>query len=307
MSPLKVLVTGAQGFVGRYLVQALLRHEHEVVTAGHRCAYDIDLTDKLAVFRCMKEVRPDAVVHLAAVSNVPYAWEHPAQAVEVNVSASTYLLEAFAQVQPQGTFLFVGSSDAYGLTAKAGRPLVETDLCQPQNPYAISKLCAEQMMLQLGHRLGVRVLATRSFNHFGPGQAKGFVVSDFASQIAAVERGEQEPVLRVGDLSAARDFTFVTDVVAAYVALLETKGIAPGIYNVCSGQTHEIYEVIDGLLQFSLVKIKVAKDPERFRPSEVPRFVGSAKKLQEATGWRPRVPFLEGLGRVLEDWRQRVE
>ena len=143
MSPLKVLVTGAQGFVGRYLVQALLRHEHEVVTAGHRCAYDIDLTDKLAVFRCMKEVRPDAVVHLAAVSNVPYAWEHPAQAVEVNVSASIYLLEAFAQMQPQGTFLFVGSSDAYGLTAKAGRPLVETDLCQPQNPYAISKLCAE--------------------------------------------------------------------------------------------------------------------------------------------------------------------
>jgi len=307
MSPLKVLVTGAQGFVGRYLVQALVEHGHVVVTAGHRCAYDIDLTDGLAVHRCMEDVRPDAVVHLAAVSNVPYAWEHPAQTVDVNVRASIYTLEAFAKVRPLGTFLFVGSSDAYGLAAKAERPLVETDACQPQNPYAISKLCAEQMMLQLGRRLGVRVLATRSFNHFGPGQAKGFVVSDFASQIAAIERGEQSPVLRVGDLSAARDFTYVTDVVAAYVALLETPEAAPGIYNVCSGETHDIYEVLDGLLQFSLAKITVEKDPERFRPSEVPRFVGSAKKLQEATGWRPRVPFLEGLGRVLEDWRQRVE
>lgn len=306
MSPLKVLVTGAQGFVGRYLVQALLRHEHEVVTAGHRCAYDIDLTDKLAVFRCMKEVRPDAVVHLAAVSNVPYAWEHPAQAVEVNVSASIYLLEAFAQMQPQGTFLFVGSSDAYGLTAKAGRPLVETDLCQPQNPYAISKLCAEQMMLQLGHRLGVRVLATRSFNHFGPGQAKGFVVSDFASQIAAVERGEQEPVLRVGDLSAARDFTFVTDVVAAYVALLEGADAAPGVYNVCSGQAWRIRSVLDGLLAASHASVEVVENPAKFRPAEVPCFVGSAAKLQAATGWQPQVRFAGGLAEVLEDWRNRT-
>lgn len=303
---MKIVVTGAQGFVGRYLVPALQQHGHTVVTMGHRCEQDIDLLDGMAVLRCMEDVHPDAVVHLAAVSNVPYAWEHPQQTVEVNVGASIRVLEALAYVNPDGTFLGVGSSDAYGLTAKCGRPLVETDLCQPQNPYAISKLCAEQMMLQLGRRLGVCVIQTRSFNHFGPGQAKGFVVSDFASQIAAIERGEQPSVMCVGDLSAARDFTFVTDVVAAYVALLETEGIASGVYNVCSGQAHEICDVLDGLMQYSLAKIDVVKDASRFRPSEVPRFVGSAEKLRRATGWRPQVDFLDGLGRVLEDWRNRT-
>lgn len=273
---MKIVVTGAQGFVGRYLVPALQQHGHTVVTMGHRCEQDIDLLDGMAVLRCMEDVHPDAVVHLAAVSNVPYAWEHPQQTVEVNVGASIRVLEALAYVNPDGTFLGVGSSDAYGLTAKCGR------------------------------RLGVCVIQTRSFNHFGPGQAKGFVVSDFASQIAAIERGEQPSVMCVGDLSAARDFTFVTDVVAAYVALLETEGIASGVYNVCSGQAHEICDVLDGLMQYSLAKIDVVKDASRFRPSEVPRFVGSAEKLRRATGWRPQVDFLDGLGRVLEDWRNRT-
>lgn len=201
---MKILVTVAGGFVVGHLLHVLLEHGHEISTLGQGAPQrlsalgahvELDILDKVAVETAMKNLLPEAVIHLAALSNVPYCCQVPDKAISVNVCGMLNVLEAFAKVKDGGTFLSIGSSDAYGLTAKLGRPLSEEDVCQPQNPYAISKLCAEQLALQMGRKLGVKVMHTRSFNHFGPGQALGFVVSDFASQIADIEAEKKEPVL----------------------------------------------------------------------------------------------------------------
>lgn len=309
---MKILLTGAGGFVGGHLIELLLAHGHELRSMGYGAPKGLapekhretDILDKPAVKALVAEFKPDALIHLAAISNVPICWQDPGKAISVNVCGMVSVLEAFGSACPGGTFLSIGSSDAYGLAAKVGRPLTEEDVCQPQNPYAISKLCAEQLALQLGKRYGVKVIHTRSFNHFGPGQALGFVVSDFASQVAEIEAGKKAAVLSVGDLSAARDFTYVTDVVAAYAALIE--GEAPGgAYNICSGKAVDVQSVLDELLKLSRVQVEVRKDPARLRPSEVPFFVGDNTKLKQAVAWSPQVPFVEGLYKTLEYWRNR--
>lgn len=311
---MKIILTGAGGFVGGHLIERLLTHGHELRSMGYGAPKglepekhrEIDILDKEAVRAFVAEFKPEALVHLAAISNVPICWQDPTKAISVNVCGTVNVLEAFGEVCPGGTFLSIGSSDAYGLAAKVGRPLVEDDVCLPQNPYAISKLCAEQLALQLGKRYGVKVIHTRSFNHFGPGQALGFVVSDFASQVAEIEASEKPPVISVGDLSAARDFTYVSDVVAAYAALLEND-VPAGVYNICSGKARKIQEVLEALLKVSTVQVEVRKDQARMRPSEVPFFVGNGQKLREATGWKPEVDFEEGLVKVLAYWRQKKQ
>lgn len=312
---MKVLVTGAGGFVGEYLVRLLLSHKHQVVAMGvgngaflqelQIPTYEVNILDEDAILRTLKAERPDAVIHLAAISNVPLSWAKPALTIEVNIRGTVNVLQALSEVNPKAKFLNIGSSDEYGLSAKVGIPLTEDILPQPQNPYAISKYCAEQMVLQLGKKLGMHVLHTRSFNHFGPGQAKGFVTTDFASQIAKIEKGKQDPVIKVGDLSAYRDFTFVADVVAAYVALIE-KNAPSGVYNICSGKARKMGELLETLIALAKVEIEVEADQARIRPSEVPYFVGDCAKLKKAIGWQPKYNFEQGMQEVLEYWRKRV-
>lgn len=305
---MKILVTGASGFVGKYLVKLLLSHEHEVVALGLNNAnlsipvYEADILDYEAVLTCMKQVKPDAVIHLAAISNVPLSWENPGLTIDVNIHGTTNVFQALAEVNANGMFLSIGSSDEYGLTAKAGVPLTEDMLCQPQNPYAISKYCAEQMVLQLGKKYNMKVIHTRSFNHFGPGQAKGFVTSDFACQIAAIEKGLREPIIRVGDLSAYRDFLYVEDVVKAYVALIE-ENVSCGIYNICSGKSIQMKTILEQLLLQAKNKIEIAVDPKKYRPAEVPFFVGDCSKLKNATGWSSKISFGYGAELLLDYWR----
>lgn len=305
---MNIVVTGAGGFVGEYLVRLLLHHGHRVTAVGIQNGtflekmpvflYTADITDYEALRLAFQAAQPEAVIHLAAVSNVPVSWEKPALTADVNIRGSIHVLEALREVNRRGRLLNIGSSDQYGLTAKQGLPLTEEMLCQPQNPYAISKACAEQMVLQLGKKYGMQVISTRSFNHFGPGQALGFVVSDFAAQIRAIRRGEKEPVLRVGDLSAARDFTFVGDVAAAYVALIE-EDVPAGVYNICSGQARQIADVLETMIRLSGEAIEVEVDEGKLRPSEVPFFVGDGRKIKNAIGWEPTTAFDEGIRQVL--------
>lgn len=312
---MKILVTGAGGFVGRHLLETLIPKGHKVTAIGvHNSAflYDmdvavhvVDITDYDVLLETMQMVSPDVVIHLAAISNVPISWSNPALAAEVNILGSVNVLNALHATSPEGKFIFIGSSDEYGLSAKTGVPLTEDMPCQPQNPYSISKHCAEQMVLQLGRKYGMNVICTRSFNHFGPGQAKGFVVSDFASQVAAIEQGKQEPVISVGDLSAARDFTFVSDIVNAYVIMAETDMLS-GIYNICSGKPKKIQEILDDMLSLAKVKIETVVDEAKFRPAEVPFFVGCADKLTQATGWQPVADYKQGLLEVLDYWRNSL-
>lgn len=306
---MKILVTGAGGFVGGYLSRLLKKHQHEVFTLdvnrggqGETRIHSVNILDRDSLEYCLSEVQPDAVVHLAAISNIPLAWENPGLVTDVNIRGTVNVLQALYRVNPKAKLLSIGSGDEYGLAAKAGNPLSEQVLCQPQNPYAISKYAAERMVVQLGKKYGMNVICTRSFNHFGPGQARGYVVADFSSQIAMIEQGGQASVLRVGDLTACRDFTFVEDVVAAYAALLE-QDVENGVYNVCSGKARSVQEILDYLVSQSKVKIVVEKEPSLMRPSDVPFFVGDFTKIREATGWEPHGDFYQGLRETLDYWR----
>lgn len=229
------------------------------------------------------------------------SWETPAETLNVNTLGTVYLLEAVRKAG-RGLLVTVGSSDEYGLSGKIGIPLTEDTPCQPQNPYAVSKFAAGQVAMQLAHKHGLQVVHLRPFNHFGPGQRTGYVVSDFCSQIARIEKGELEPELVVGDLSAQRDFTDVRDVIEAY-ALIAEKSLPTGIYNICSSQPRCVSDILDFLLRAAKFHINIKVDPARLRPSDVPLFIGSSEKIRQALGWESHREFFGSLSETLDWWR----
>ena len=311
---MKILVTGACGFVGHYLVGALARRGHQIVAAvqdqahewgvpAEKVTFDITQADEVqAVFRAC---RPDAVFHLAAQSMVPVSWNKPAETLTVNTIGSVNMLEALRREIPSGSLVMVGSSDEYGLAAVDGTPVTEERPCLPQNPYAVSKFAAGQLAMQWAKRHALNVIHLRPFNHFGPGQRSGYVVSDFASQLARIECGQQPPLLKIGDLTARRDFTDVRDVIRAYVATLECQ-LPAGVYNICSGVSRSAREVLDALLALAKTPVELTIDPQRLRPSEVPVFVGSCEKFKSHTQWSPQIDFSTSIADTLDWWRNSM-
>lgn len=310
---MRILVTGASGFVGGHLINHL-KQKHKVFATGRSpkplAALDVpyfcmDITDEDSIKKVLKESTPDAVFHLAAQSMVRLAWDDPANTFNINTIGTINLINSLKETSPLCRLITVGSSEEYGLTGKTGERLTEEHPCMPQNPYAISKLAMGQMALQLAKKHELETIHIRPFNHFGPGQQVGYVVSDFASQVAEIEQGLKPPVLRVGDLTAQRDFTDVRDVAAAYALLLEKSPLS-GVYNVCSGITRSAGEILEHLLNCATVPITVEQDRNRMRPSEVPLFVGSYDKLNQATGWQPMRQFEDSILDTLNWWRNRV-
>lgn len=306
----RILVTGACGFVGGHLVTRLLQSGHQLTAAiqNSACRFDpavqtisFDLTRPDEVLDAVTTSRPDVILHLAAQSMVMKSWEAPAETLRVNTLGTLYLLEALRKVG-RGLLVTIGSSDEYGLAGRSGIPLTEDTPCQPQNPYAVSKFAAGQLAMQLAHKHGLQVVHLRPFNHFGPGQRTGYVVSDFCSQIARIEKGKLKPELVVGDLSAQRDFTDVRDVIEAY-ALIAENSLPTGIYNICSGQPRRVSDILDFLLREAKVPIEVKVDPERLRPSDVPLFIGSSAKIRQELGWKFHRDFYSSLRDTLEWWR----
>lgn len=311
---MRVFVTGADGFVGRHLVPALVKRNYKVF-AGLKFMENafpppvdnvyFDLNNFDVIREAICRIQPESIIHLAAQSMVKKAWEDPAQTMSLNCIGTIHFLEAVKQYVPGVKIVTIGSSEEYGLTAVKGEPLTELDACFPQNPYAVSKLAMGQIALQMAKKDNLQVIHIRPFNHFGPGQREGFVVSDFASQIVRIERGLIPPVIEVGDLSAQRDFTDVRDVVEAYILILETK-IELGVYNICSGVPRKIADILSFLLKFSNKSIDVVIDEERFRPSTVPLFIGSAQKLYQAVQWQLQRNFEESLLDTLQWWRRKI-
>jgi GDP-4-dehydro-6-deoxy-D-mannose reductase len=316
----RILITGAGGFVGGHLIARLIadhttytlhaavfnppgqnpRLDNRPITQHH-----LDLRDPDAVHHVIDTVQPDWVIHLAALASVPQSFKDPWGTLSNNILAQVNLLEAVRQVTPQARVLVISSAEVYGAAGGTRDPLDESWPFEPSNPYSVSKVTQDMLGLQYHLAYGMDVLRARPFNHIGPGQGGGFVTADFASQIAAIEAGQREPVMFVGNLTAERDFTDVRDVVRAYVLMLQHG--APGdVYNVCSGHGYSIQYLLDTLLSYSPVEIEVRQDPARMRPSDVPRRVGDASRLHARTGWEPTIPFETSLLDILNDWRMRV-
>jgi GDP-4-dehydro-6-deoxy-D-mannose reductase len=315
----RLLVTGAGGFVGGHLVDYLHAEQPQVevhgvviphgsvswrAAAGAR-VLEADLNDPRAAAAVVEEVRPDRILHLAGQSSVHLSWLDPAGTLRTNVLGIVHLLDAARAQGLRPAVLVVGSAEEYGKAGPEEMPIREEAPLRPSSPYAVSKVAQGALALLYGPAGGMRVVLTRTFHHTGPGRGEAFAESSFARQIAEIEAGLRPPVLKVGNLEAVRDFADVRDVVRAYWMLLE-KGEAGSAYNVCTGRGRRIRDLLDVLLAASGARVEVRVDPDRLRPSDVPVQVGDPSRLRAATGWEPRIPLERTLEDLLEDWRGRT-
>lgn len=266
----------------------------------------VDLRDPTAVHRMLDQVAPDVIFHLAALAKVGESWRTPWPILHNNIRGQLNLLQALAELGATSRMMVVGSNEEYGLVRPEELPLTEESPLRPNSPYGVSKVTQDMLGLQyyLSHRLPV--IRVRPFNHIGPRQAPGFVAPDFARQIARAEAGQCPPRMQVGNLEAERDFTDVRDMVRAYF-LAVTHGVPGQVYNIGSGRSHAVQELLNVLLGYSQVKITIEADPMRMRPSDVPEVRCDASKFRALTGWEPTIPFETSLRDVLDDWRRRVQ
>jgi GDP-4-dehydro-6-deoxy-D-mannose reductase len=313
----RVLITGASGFVGRHLVQALLRRKAKIAGTcfpekPDECGFPsgvivehIDIRDKESLAYLVRDFAPHWVIHLAALSNVRLSWEKRRETIEVNLLGTFNLVEVLREEAPRVRLLFVSSSDVYGLLKPIDHPLREDEPLRIVNPYAFSKASSEMLVAFYQQIEGIDSLIVRAFPHTGPGQSPLFVCSDWAYQIAQIEKGEREALLKVGNIEIKRDFTDVRDVVQAYLALLE-KGRQGEIYNVCSGQAISLRWILETLIAQARQKIRVEIDPGRLRKTDIPVLYGDNSKLRKVTGWQPSIPLTQTLKDLLDYWRREL-
>jgi len=314
----QALITGISGFVGSHLAELLLA-ETDWQVAGtvfgdtsniahlrqRLTLYPAELSRLDVVAYILEEVRPDYIFHLAAQPLPALSRRDPWGTLETNIRIQLNILEAIVQLKMDSRVLVVGSSEEYGLVRPDQLPVTEDTPLRPLNPYAVSKIAQDFLGLQYHLAHGVFTVRMRPFNHIGPRQRLGFVVPDFARQVAEVEAGLRPPVVYVGNLDVWRDFSDVRDVVRAYRLAL-TDGEPGQVYNVGSGQAYSVRELLGQLIAFTGRDIEVRVDPERARASEVPRLVADASRFRQRTGWEPRIPLEQSLHDVLDEWRARV-
>jgi GDP-4-dehydro-6-deoxy-D-mannose reductase len=310
---MRILVTGGNGFVGRHLCAELTARGHAVIPAGRAQqggdVLPLDLQDSLNLRGIVDLARADAVAHLAAQAFVPAAIADPWTTHDVNAGGTLRLLEAIRAARAAGgtnpRIVVAGSADVYGPQPAAVHPLVETSPLYAANPYAASKIAAEAYAVAAAASYGLRTVMTRAFNHIGPGQDPRFAVASFALQLARIAAGG-EPLLRVGNLEAERDFLDVRDVSAAYVLLLEGGGADGEVYNVAAGRAVAMKEILRRLVLIAHIGVEIRDDPALLRPADAPRLVGDSSKLRAATGWEPSFALAMSLSDVYADARERV-
>jgi len=313
----RVLITGADGFIASHLIGELGRETDWKITGiglkpepsakVEGLEYMVaDLTDYDVVKDVLDGCRPDGVFHLAAQPSVHLSWEDPWTTYRVNLLGQVNLMEALRRLGLSASVHVACSSEEYGKVSPDRLPITEDSHFNPCSHYAVSKVAQETLGLMYYQAFGWRVFVTRGFNQVGPGQSPDFVVPSFARQVALIEGGFCEPVLRVGNLEAKRDFTDARDTVRAYRMVME-RGTAGAAYNVCSGTARPVSEILELLLSLSASVIRVERDPERQRPTDIPVLVGDNTRLREETGWEPRISLKETLRDTLNYWRERVD
>jgi GDP-4-dehydro-6-deoxy-D-mannose reductase len=316
---MKVLITGITGFAGSHLadyclsvggadVFGIIRWRSRTENVEHLMdkvsLLECDLRDATSTRDVIEDIRPDFIFHLAAQSFVPTSWRAPSECLVTNVIGQLNIFEAMRKINLKARIQIACSSEEYGLTHDDELPITEDQPLRPLSPYGVSKVGQDLLGYQYFMSYKMDVVRTRGFNHTGPRRAPVFVVSDFAKQIADIEKGLKDPVVRVGNLEAERDFTDVRDVVRGYFLALE-KGRSGEAYNICSGKSWKIRELLDRLLSLSDAEIAVKQDPARLRPSDVPRLLGDCSKFKRDTGWAPQIPFEQTLQDMLDYWRRR--
>ncbi len=311
----KVLVTGAGGFVGSWLVPRLRRAGHEVVGVNKPGVpvpelgidwIETDLRDADAVDALIEEQRPTRLLHLAGIAVVSAARADPLEALRVNVHSVLHLLRALAAHAPRSRTLLVSTGAVYPNQSADAAPHTEETALAPASVYAATKAAAEALAVGFAREQGLYLIRARPFNHTGPGRPPDYAEGAFARQIVRIERGQQDPLIRVGNLEAMRDFSDVRDVVSAYLLLME-RGESGAVYNIASGQARSIRSVLDLLLAHSNAQPEVEVDPELYRgeSSQQIALAGDASRLRNL-GWTARFSLKETLGELLDDYRARA-
>ncbi len=314
---MRIFLTGATGFAGSHLVERLLADGHQLfalvhVATSHQqlpvhpLVQEIpgDLLNLPSLKRVVATSRPDVIFHLAGQASPAVSWQDPALTLAVNAGGTANLLEA-AVALGRPRVVIVSSAEIYGLIGADMLPLTENSVPHPMHPYGISKVAAGQLTAVYWQRYQLPVVEARPFNHIGPRQTPGFVVPDFASQLASIRLGQKKAIMSVGNLDAQRDFTDVRDVAAAYVDLAE-NGRPGESYLICSGQAVSIRDLLFTLIDLAQVEVEVRQDPARMRPSDTPCLYGSYAKIEEHCGWRPKIALRQSLADALDDWLQRL-
>ncbi|MBO7509049.1 MAG: GDP-mannose 4,6-dehydratase [Alphaproteobacteria bacterium] len=298
----KYLVTGAMGFVGRYFIEYLSHVEPYANVCGvdivPKCDMDIEyrslnLMDADGVDALVKELRPDYIVHLAAMSSVAQSWKEPANCFVNNMSVFLNLADSVRNNGMSTRILSVGSSEEYGIY---NEPMKESFVLHPKSPYSVARLSQEYMSKLYVDRFGLDVVMTRSFNHIGPRQSTRFVIPSFVEQLVNIASGKSENKMMVGNIDVVRDFTDVRDVVDAYWRIIKNAENR-SVYNVCSGHGVKLHDVIDIVAKDLNVKPNICVDPARLRATDVPSVIGDNTKLKQELGWQPKYD----LYRTLQD------
>lgn len=311
----RALIIGAAGFVGNYLIDYLARSDVQEIHAtklpieeyknDKAVVHELDILDKESIVSLLYEVRPTHIFHLAAQSSVGVAWKKPGLTIDVNIKGCVNVLDAVRELFYKPRILLIGSGEEYGHVKEEEVPISEDNHIRPGNIYAATKACQNMIGNIYAKAYDMELVQVRAFNHIGPGQASLFVVSDFCKQVAEIEKGSHEPVLRVGNLNARRDFTDVRDVVRAYY-LLAKKGKSGETYNVGSGHAVPIREILDEIISKSSCDITVEIDPNKIRPVDVPIIEADITKIHEQTDWKPEISISQTIEDTLSYWRECV-
>lgn len=317
----KIVITGVTGFAGSHLAEYIINNKLGEIHGTYRGkSTDLaninhvksklnlvkcDITDYFVVKQTIKEIDPDYIFHLAAQSFVPESWKSPKETLETNTMGSLNIFEAVREVNNEIKVQIASSSEVYGLVHENELPIIETNQLRPLSPYGVSKAAMDLLGYQYHESYGLKIVRTRAFNHTGPRRGDVFVASNWAKQVAEIEKGTQEPILMVGSLTSKRDFTDVRDVVRAYWLSLEK--CEPGeAYNICSGKTLTMQALLDMILSLTDKKVQIKEDPKRMRPSDVKVLLGDYSKFNRQTGWKPEIPLEKTIKDLLEYWRKKL-
>lgn len=312
-----ILITGCSGFLGSHLIDCFEKEYRikgalklagitEIIeySSPRLDVYHVDLRDRQKVFEAVEAIKPDLTFHLAAVANVGYSWKHQKLTYEVNFIGTSNLLEAVSEISPDSRVLLMSSAELYG--GCSAKPCNETTpIVNPKNPYSLSKVAMEMVGELYIKAFNLEVIRVRSFNFTGPRQSKQFMASDFSYQIAKIELGKQDPVIRVGNLSVIRDISDVRDI-ARYLTVIAEKGENGNIYNLCSGKTYSIQDILEILISLSFKKIEVIVDESKLRPVDVQKLWGDNSLIKHRFNLSPEYEIKQTLSDLLNYWRERV-